>query len=63
MARPILSGNPSLVPFTAPHVVTPGGLLLVAIFFLGSGFTSVGFGCLVPMGPTVSCLGETAVYV
>ena len=61
MVGPLLSGNPALVPVTAPHGVTPGGLLLVAIFSLGAGLTGVGFGHLVPMVPTVPCLGETAV--
>ena len=61
MVGPLLSGNPALVPVTAPRGVTPGGLLLVAIFSLGAGLTGVGFGHLVPMVPTVPCLGETAV--
>ena len=56
-----MSGTPALVPVTAPHGFTPGDLLLVSIFSLGAGFTGVGFGYLVPMGPTVSCLEETAV--
>ena len=62
MFGPLLSGTPSLIPVTDPHGVTPGGLILVAIFYLGAGFTGVGFGYLLPMGPTVSCIGETAVW-
>ena len=63
MVGPLLSGNPALFPVTAPHGVTHVGLLLVAIFSIGAGFTGVSFGYLVPMGPTVSCLGENSVYV
>ena len=63
MVWPILSGTPALVPFTANHGVTPGGLILVAIFSFGTGITVVGLGQFVPMGPKVDCLGETAVWV
>ena len=62
MVRPLLPGTSALFPFTAPHVVMPGVLLRVAIFSLGAGFTGVDFVYLVPMGPTVSCLGETSVW-
>ena len=63
MVRTLLSGTPYLVPFTDPHGVTPGGLLLVANFSIGAGLTGVIFGYLVPMGPTVSCLVETSIWV
>ena len=49
MVRPLLSGTPALVPVATPHGFTPGGLLLVDIFPIGAGFTSMGFGYLVPM--------------
>ena len=61
MVYPVLSGNPSPVPVTASCGVTLVGLVFVAIFSLGAGLTGVGFGHLVPMVPTVPCLGETAV--
>ena len=63
MVWPILSGNPDLVPVTASHDVTPGGLLLVAIFYLGAGLTGVGFIHFAPMGLTLACLGEMSICV
>ena len=63
MVYPILSGTLALFPFTAAHGVTPGGLILVAIFYFGAGLTGVGLGHFLPMGPTVACLGETPVWV
>ena len=63
MVGPFLSGTPSLFPVTSPYGVTPGCLLLVSLFSLGAGFTGVSIGYLVPMGPTVSCFGKTAVWV
>ena len=43
MVGPFLSGTPAVFPSTVPHGVTPGGLLLVALFSLGAGFTGVVF--------------------
>ena len=37
MIWPIMSGTPDLVPVTATHGVTPGGLMLVSIFYFGAG--------------------------
>ena len=59
MIWPIMSGTPDLVPVTATHGVTPGGLMLVSIFYFGAGLTGVGLGKFLHMEPTVACLGET----
>ena len=61
MFWPILSATPSLVPVTAAHGFTPGGLVFVAILYFGTGITGMGLGNFVTIGPTVVCLGETAV--
>ena len=58
-----MSDTPDLVPVYAAHGVTPGGLIFVAIFSLGTGFTSVVLGHFVTMGPKLACLGETDVWV
>ena len=63
MVGTLLSVNPAIIPVTTPHGVTLVGLLLVAIFPIGAGLNDVSFGYLVPMGPTVSFIGETAVHV
>ena len=63
MVWTILSGTPYLVPFPSAHSVMPGGLILAAIYYFGAGLTGVVLGNFVPMGQTVSCLGETAVWV
>ena len=63
MVYPILSGSLALVPVTAAHGVTPGGLILVAIFYFGTGIADVDLGHFLPMGSTVSCLGETPIWV
>ena len=63
MIYPILSDTPALFPVYAAHSVTPGGLIFVAIFYFGTGLTSVVLGNFVTMGPTLACLGETYVWV
>ena len=63
MVWTILSGTPYLVPVTAAHGVTPGGLILVAIFSFFLVLAAVVIGHFFPTGPIVSCLGETAIWV
>ena len=63
MIWPILSATTDLFPVAAAYDVTHGGLIFVAIPSFGTVITGMVLGHFVTMGPTVACLGETAVWV